>query len=97
LGICGKFKTFDHNKTGVHCRLKTTDSLIDVIRQKRVNFYIESDGKMDFQDLKFSIVLIWWMIEKKNIQLLKNLHFDKRKNLNDKIQFSFLILNHRRR
>lgn len=47
---------------------------------------------MDFQDQEFPIVFIWWMIEKNNFQLLKNLHFDKRKNLNDKIQFSFLIL-----
>ncbi len=35
------------------------------------------------------------MIEKYNIQLLKILHFDKRKKINDKIQFSFLILNQR--
>ena len=48
---------------------------------------------MDFQDQEFPIVFIWWMIEKKYNQLLKNLHFDKQKNLNDKIQFSFLILN----
>lgn|GEM_PF-3832524 len=34
------------------------------------------------------------MIEKGKIQFLKNLHFDKRKILNDIIQFSFLILNH---
>ncbi len=51
---------------------------------------------MDFPDLEFPIVFIWWMIGKENIQLLKNIHFDKRKNLNDKIQFSFLNLNHRR-
>jgi hypothetical protein len=51
---------------------------------------------MDFQGQEFPIVFIWWMIEKKNFQLLKNIHFDKRVNLNDKIQFSLLILNHHR-
>jgi hypothetical protein len=51
---------------------------------------------MDFQDRQLPIVLICWMIEKGNIEALKNLHFDKRKNLKDKIQFSFLIQNHHR-
>jgi hypothetical protein len=34
------------------------------------------------------------MIGEENIQFLKNLHFDKQEILNDKIQFSFLILKH---
>jgi len=33
----------DHIKTGVHCRLKTTDSCNEAIRQKRINFYIEKE------------------------------------------------------
>lgn len=51
-------KTIDHNKMVVHYRLKTTDRRNEDIRQKRVNFYIESEGKMDFRDRDYPIVLI---------------------------------------
>jgi hypothetical protein len=34
------------------------------------------------------------MIENENIKFMKNPHFDKRKNLDGKIKFAFLIQNH---
>jgi hypothetical protein len=51
-------ETFDHIKTGVHCRYKTTGINNVVIRQKRVNFYIEKEREMIFWRIAFPIVLI---------------------------------------
>jgi hypothetical protein len=84
-------KIFGHIKKGVHCLLKTAGSRKEAIRQNEIDFYIEKEEKMFFRYINYPIVLISRMIRTGDFQLPWEISFDKRMDLNDKIQFSILI------